>query len=124
MHIDRNEFARLVAQALRDIPDTMQKHLRDVSIDVQSHPDAQACREADIDDPRELLGFYRGTPLTERSPEDIGPVENRITIYQRNIERYCRTREEILDQIRVTVLHEVGHHFGLDEDQLADLGYD
>lgn len=78
----------------------------------------------DVDDPTELLGMYHGTPLTEREFGLDGILPDRVVIYQRNLEAMCETREEIVEQIRITVLHEVGHHFGLDEDDLAELGYD
>ena len=87
-------------------------------------PSSEDLEEMGIDDPAELLGLYHGTPLTERSVEFAGALPDRITIYQRNIERICRSRREIVEEIRTTVLHEIGHHFGLDEDDLFDVGYD
>ena len=86
-------------------------------------PDRETCAKAGIDNPRELLGLYRGTPLTERSVEHARHLPDHVTIYQRNIERCCRNKREAVEQIRRTVLHEVGHHFGLDEDDLAKMGY-
>lgn len=124
MRIGRDEFAQLVTAALREVPEALRRYVDDVTVDVEQHPDAETCREAEIDDPSELLGFYRGTPFGERGQEEVGPVWNRITIYQRNIERVCRTRDEVVEQVRVTVFHELGHHFGLDEDDLAALGFD
>ena len=77
-----------------------------------------------VDDPTELLGLYHGTPLTERSIEEGFSMPDRIVLYQRNIEDMCETKDEVIEEIRTTVLHEIGHHFGLDEDDLEELGYD
>jgi len=124
MRISNRKFAELVEEALSDIPAQLVQYLRDVTVDVESMPDPRTCHDADVDDPRSLLGLYRGTPLTSRSVEHDKHLPDRITIYQRNIERMCGTRAEIIHEIRRTVFHEVGHHFGLDEDQLTSLGYE
>ncbi len=123
MRFTTDEFIELVELALTDIPEAFAAYLRDVTIDVEPMPDRQACREAGIANPRTLLGLYRGTPLTGRSVEHNARLPDRITIYQHNIERMGRTREQIVDQVRTTVFHEIGHHFGLDEDDLDELGY-
>jgi len=123
MKLTSDEFATLVQRALADIPERFAEYLRDLTVDVEPLPDRRTCREMGIDDPEELLGLYHGTPLTERSVEQSLQLPDRITLYQRNIESVCETEEEIIDEIRLTVLHEVGHHFGLDEDDLDELGY-
>jgi len=123
MRLADDEFALLVEEALADIPPAFAKYMEDISVDVESIPDQRTCAEAGIDDPADLLGFYRGTPLTQRSIEHDCGIPDRITIYQRNLERMCRTRSQMIRQIRRTVFHEVGHHFGLDEDDLERLGY-
>ncbi|MFQ6048069.1 MAG: metallopeptidase family protein, partial [Phycisphaerae bacterium] len=66
---------------------------------------------------------YRGRPLTRRSVEHSGRLPEVVVIYQHNIERICHTAQQVIQQVRRTVLHEVGHHFGLDERQLRQLGY-
>ncbi len=123
MRLSTDEFFKLVTQALTDIPEAFAAHLREVAVDVEPTPDRLACEEAGIRNPRMLLGLYRGTPLTDRSVEHNARLPDRITIYQHNIERMCDTREQIVDQVRTTVFHEIGHHFGLDEDDLDELGY-
>jgi len=124
MRLSKRKFIELVEEALRDIPAHLLHYLSNVTVDVESVPDPRTCRDADVDDPQSLLGLYRGTPLTDRNVEQDMHLPDRITIYQRNIERMCRTRKEIVCEIRRTVFHEVGHHFGLDEDELASLGYE
>jgi predicted Zn-dependent protease with MMP-like domain len=117
------EFEMLVDQALDRIPPEFESYMEGLAVDVEPMPDEQTLRDLGLSDPRELLGFYRGTPLTSRSVEHSMRMPDSIVIYQRNIERMCRNRAQVIRQIRKTVLHEVGHHFGLDEDQLRELGY-
>ncbi len=124
MRLDEEAFADIVEEALDSIPDGFRGYLRDIAVDIEDMPDETTCEEMDIRDPRELLGLYHGTPLTERHVDQPYRYPERIVIYQRNIERMCRTRRQMIDQIRKTVLHEVGHHFGLTEKHLHDLGYD
>lgn len=124
MKLSPREFAKLVERALVDIPEPFAGYLQDVAVDVEPLPSARICREMEVDDPSELLGLYEGVPLTERSVEELTRMPDRIILYQRNIEEMCESREEIVEEIRTTVLHEVGHHFGLDEDDLEELGYE
>jgi predicted Zn-dependent protease with MMP-like domain len=123
MRLTRAEFADLVVEALADIPEPLAQYMRDVAVDIERMPDRRTCRDLGVSNPGELLGFYRGTPLTERSVQQSMRFPDHIIIYQRNIERLCRNRDEVVRQIRKTVFHEIGHHFGLDEDDLAELGY-
>lgn len=123
MKMARNAFCTLVERALADLPAEFQRRLEELSVDVQDEPDPQTIRALDLDDPGSLLGLYHGEPLTDRSVTQPEGWPDRIIIYQRNIERACRNKSEIVEQVRTTVLHELGHHFGLDEDELEELGY-
>ena len=123
MRLSTDEFEKLVAEALSDIPVALTEHMRGLVVDVERVPDRRTCRRVGIRHPQELLGLYHGIPLPERSIEHTGPTPDRVVIYQRNIERMCRGRAEMLTEIRKTVFHEVGHHFGLDEGELAALGF-
>ncbi len=100
------------------------EHLKDVAIDIEPLPDEQTCRDAGVEDPADLLGLYHGIPLTERSVTDSGELPAHIVIYQRNVEDVCETVEDVVAEVRITVLHEIGHHLGLDEKDLEALGYD
>src|SRR3972149_4345400 len=124
MRLSVEDFVGLVRDALADIPEPFAGYLNEVLVDVEAVPDPEACKEGGVDDPRDLLGLYVGTPLTERGVEHPAQLPDRIILYQRNIERICRSRREIIREIRKTVFHEVGHHFGLDEDDLAELGFE
>ena len=123
MRLSREEFEELVDRALASIPEAFAPYLDNVMIEVEDMPDARTCAQLDIDNPRHLLGLYHGVPLTDRNVEAPLRMPDRISIYQPNIERVCRTRAELVAQIRTTVLHEVGHHFGLDEDDLDEVGF-
>lgn len=123
MRLGPEEFESLVLEALGDVPEEFARHLEDVAIDIQDEPTDQQLRGLGGVRRRELLGLYQGTPLTRRSVEQLVRWPDRIVLFQRNIERACRSRSQIRRQVRKTVLHEIGHHFGMDEEHLRELGY-
>lgn len=118
----RSEFEGLVHQALGLLPARVRELLENVAIVVEDWPTREQLAEAGLDHRHDLLGLYQGVPLPER---DGGMVllPDKITLFQRPIELVCETREEVVEQVRVTVLHEVGHYLGLDEETLERLGY-
>ncbi len=124
MRLSDEEFELVVDEAIQSIPEGFHRFMEDIVVDIEDMPDEATCRHMRVRDPRSLLGVYHGTPLTQRHVEDPFRYPERIVIYKANIERMCKTRNRMIDQIRRTVLHEVGHHFGLDERQLRELGYD
>ena len=123
MHLSDEQFEDVVEEAMASIPEGFNRYLQDIAVDIEDMPDEATCRELRLRDPRGLLGLYRGTPLTQRHVEDAYRFPERIIIYQKNLERMCRSKREMVDQIQRTVLHEVGHHFGLSERQLRELGF-
>jgi len=123
MQLSEQEFEAVVEQAIRTVPEGFNRYLEDVVVDVEDMPDQATCEDVGIKDPRTLMGLYRGTPLTNRRVDAPYRYPERIVIYQRNIERVCKSKREMIVQIRKTVLHEIGHHFGLSERQLRELGY-
>ena len=123
MRLSRQAFCVLVERALAGLPPQFEQYLQELSVDVEDQPDAQTLAALELDDPRSLLGLYHGHPLTERSVHHAMRWPERIVIYQANVQRICRSRSQIIEQVRKTVLHEVGHHFGLDEEDLDELGY-
>lgn len=123
IHVSDADFDQAVQAALDTVPDEFQPYLENVLIEVQPRPTAALLREYEETD--DLLGIYVGVPLEEKGPERApSHLPDRILIFRNNLCRLCASREELVDEIRITVLHEIGHHFGLDEDRLADLGYD
>ncbi len=123
IHVSRQEFDRAVQQALDELPDEFRPYLENVVIEVRGRPDAKLMREEEV--PDDLLGLYVGVPLEEKGP-DLAPtpLPDRILIFRDNLCEMCADWDELVDEIRITVLHEIGHHFGLDEDRLEELGYD
>jgi predicted Zn-dependent protease with MMP-like domain len=123
IHISDADFDRAVADALDAIPAEFRGYLENVRIEVQPRPDPALLAEYDETD--DLLGLYVGVPLEEKGPERAGlPLPDRVVIFRNNLCAGCDSRDELVDEIRITVLHEIGHHFGLDEDRLAELGYE
>ena len=111
--MERSKFEALVAQALDGLPKTFREKLTNVAIIVEDRPPQEP-------DGGLLLGLFHGIPRTERSVFFSSPPD-RIFLYQRNIEAVCASDAEVRRQIRETLLHEVGHYFGLREDELRGL---
>ncbi|MCP4594425.1 MAG: metallopeptidase family protein [bacterium] len=123
IRLSEEEFEGLVTAALDALPEALRKYLTDVVIEIEPIPDRATARSLGMRSRRRLLGLFHGVPLTQRSVTDHARLPSRISIYRDNISRICRTRAQVVEQVRKTVLHEIGHHFGLDEDDLSDLGY-
>lgn len=132
-HMSDEEFEAVVQQALDELPERFRRALDNVGVCVQDEPDDDQLSAADegygtvSDGGRgELLGLYEGLPLTERG-DDYGAfgmdVPDVVTVFQGPHERCFATREEMVAEVKKTVIHEIGHYFGLDEDQLDRMGY-
>ena len=111
--MDRAAFERLVADALDGVPEPFASALNDVAVVVENR--------APADDP-DLYGLYMGTPLDE-PPAGAGELPPMIAVFMHPLVDDCDSDEELVDEVRITVLHELGHHLGMDEDQLDALGY-
>jgi predicted Zn-dependent protease with MMP-like domain len=98
--------------------------LRNVAIVVEERPPDWLLEELDIPPGETLYGFYHGIPLPERSVLDSGTLPDKISVYRDPLEEDFRDRGELVRQIRMTLLHEIGHYFGMDEEDLARLGYE
>jgi len=123
-HVSKARFDQLVEQALSELPESFAEHLEEVPVEVRDYPTRGQIKQAERDDRRGLLlGLYHGRPLTHRSVEDSGRMPDLIYLFQKNIEAVCESEAELVEQVRVTVLHEIGHHFGMDENDLDDAGY-
>jgi len=116
----KRRFERIVEQAVASLGEEMQRRLDNVEIVVATEPDLDQAGE-DVD---QLFGLYEGIPQTERTSSYGMTLPDKITIFQGPLERNFTSPAELYEQIRVTVLHEIAHHFGIDEDRLAELGYD
>ena len=110
-----DEFERLVEQSLDLVPESLLAMVDNVAIIVED------------DSPEEgVLGLYDGIPLTERGDYGAGGMvmPDRIFIYRKPILAICDTRDDVIDEVTITVVHEIAHHFGIDDDRLHELGWD
>jgi predicted Zn-dependent protease with MMP-like domain len=117
----RDAFERLVAEAARLIPRAFQREMQNLAVVVEDVPDAALLDEMGIEPPDTLYGLYQGTPLTERQWADGNRLPDRITIYQRPIEEDAEDDEDARDMIAETLIHEVGHYFGLSEEEIEEI---
>lgn len=120
--ISNKDFDAAVAAALASIPPEFQRHLENVVVEVHRKPDRALLEEYEAAE--DLLGLYVGVPLEDKLMDGGMPLPDRVLIFRDNLCAMCETRDELIDEIRITVLHEIGHHFGMDEDRLAELGYE
>ncbi len=112
--VSRERFEELVDQALDDIPDELTQLVRNVVVLVEDEPP---------EDEPDLLGLYDGVAMTERDGSYGLELPDRILIFRNPLLDMCESEEELVDEVRITVVHEVAHHFGIDDDRLHELGY-
>jgi predicted Zn-dependent protease with MMP-like domain len=119
--ISHKRFEELVRKALETLPGEFYERLQNVDVVVEEAPTPEQLRTSGLEEGDTLLGLYEGVPLTAR--ENYGFVlPDKITIFKRPIEEMCETPEEVVDEVRVTVMHEIAHHFGIDDHSLYDMG--
>ena len=111
INVAREQFEELVGEGLDQIPDELARLMENVVVLVEDFPPQG----------RRLLGLYHGVPLTERGHMYAGMLPDTITIYRVPILRMCQSEEEVVYQVRRTVVHEVAHHFGISDDRLHEL---
>ncbi len=111
VHVSLDRFEQLVEEALTLLPLELARLMDNVVVFVdESHPE-------------ELLGLYEGIPLTERDDYGYGELPDSVTIYRRGICAVCGDEEQVIEEVAVTVVHELAHHFGIDDDRLTELGW-
>ncbi len=108
---------------MESLPEDLLEEMENVDIQVLDHPTAEQRRSTRGPKNELLLGLYEGIPLTERGAGYGFVMPDRISIFQENIERICRTDQEIVDEVRRVVIHEIAHHFGIDDPRLDELGW-
>jgi predicted Zn-dependent protease with MMP-like domain len=120
--VTRETFRELVEEAIDTIPPKFARQIRNLAIVIEDLPSPDVLDEMDIDEPGDLLGLYHGTPLTERGPGYGNVLPDRITLFQASIEQECGNDEdEIVVAIGETLIHEIGHYFGMSEDQIMEI---
>ena len=113
------EFQELVQQALDGLPDEYAKLISNVAVVVEDEPSPDLLADLDMEEDEDLLGLYQGLPIDHESFfQTGGQLPARISIYRGPILRICRTKKEVVQEVRDTVVHEIGHHFGLDDDEM------
>jgi predicted Zn-dependent protease with MMP-like domain len=110
--VDPERFEQMVATALDGLPPEFGERMKNIAVLVEHGPG-----------PRGLLGLYQGIPLTSRTTNYAGVLPDRITIYQQAICAICNSEDEVVEQVRRTVIHEVGHYFGISDERLRELGW-
>jgi predicted Zn-dependent protease with MMP-like domain len=119
--VNRDAFERLVADALRSIPRRFRDAMHNIAVVVEDEPSAELLDEMEIEPPDTLLGLYQGTPLTERSWDFGNRLPDRILIFQGPHERDAEDEADLIVAIGETLIHEVGHYFGMSEEQIEEI---
>jgi predicted Zn-dependent protease with MMP-like domain len=122
-HVSKAKFGELVERALAELPEQFAQHLEEVPIELRDRPTPGQLKSVGLEKRELLLGLYDGVPLSERSVEQSGIRPAVIYLFQEDIEIASDNEQDLVEQVRTTVLHEIGHHFGLNEDELDELGY-
>lgn len=122
--MERERFRALVAQALDGLPEPFLSHLRNVEVVVEDEPAADLLRDLGLHPGHDtLFGLYEGVPIDERSESGVLELPDKITIFSGPLSRAFRGEKQLRREIRKTVIHEVGHFFGFDDDELEGEGY-
>jgi len=117
MRVPPEEFEALVEQALEGLPDDFADLLDNVAVMVEEEPDPEDLEAMGFEPEEEIFGLYQGVPLSQRD-SFYSALPDRVIIYRGPILRHCRDRREVIREVRDTVVHELGHHFGMEEDEM------
>ncbi len=117
----RERFRRLVSEAIDTIPLRFRREIQNIAIVVEDRPSPELLEEMEIEPPDTLFGLYQGTPLTDRRWDHGNVLPDRIAIYQEPIEDVSETEDDVVTEIGETLIHEVGHYFGLSEEELEEI---
>jgi predicted Zn-dependent protease with MMP-like domain len=116
----RENFVKVVEEALDSLPQEFRSRIRNVAVLVEDLPANQSSPQSG-QQRKLLLGLFHGVPTTKKSVFHLQTGPDHIVLYQKNIEAVCSSEAEVREQIRLTVIHELGHYFGMDENQLRDI---
>ena len=117
----RQRFQELVTEAIRLIPRRFRREMKNLAIVVEDHPSPDLLEEMEVEPPDTLYGLYQGTPLPERTWAFGNALPDRITLYKRPIEEDCDDEDEMRAVIGETLIHEVGHYFGMSEEEIEEI---
>jgi predicted Zn-dependent protease with MMP-like domain len=119
--VDRKHFESLVAEALASIPRRFRNAMQNIAIVVEDEPSPDLLDEMEIEPPDTLLGLYQGTPLTERRWDHGNTLPDRVLIFQGPHERDAGDEDDLVVAIAETLIHEIGHYFGLSEEEIEEI---
>jgi predicted Zn-dependent protease with MMP-like domain len=119
--VQRRAFDALVADALASIPREFRKAMSNLAISVEAEPSKELLAQMDIEPPDTLLGLYQGTPLTERTSQYGNTLPDRILLFQGPLERASEDEDDLVVAIGETLIHEIGHYFGLSEEAIEEI---
>jgi predicted Zn-dependent protease with MMP-like domain len=117
----RDRFERLLVEAVTLIPRRFRREMKNLALVVEDEPSTDLLDEMEIEPPDSLYGLYQGTPLPERAWSHGNNLPDKITIFQRPIEEDCEDEDEVRAVIGETLIHEVGHYFGLSEEEIEEI---
>ena len=121
MKMSYDDFADLAFEALDALPAWVHALLSNVQVVVEDAPTPEQLQSVDLPEDDALLGLYEGIPQTERTSDYGLVLPDKITIFRLPILEFCESKDEIMDEVRQTVVHELAHHFGIDDDRLIEL---
>jgi predicted Zn-dependent protease with MMP-like domain len=119
--VTRQQFEKLVAEAIELIPPRFRREMKNIAVVVEDEPGEELLEEMEIEPPDSLYGLYQGTPLPERTWGYGNTLPDRVTLFKRVIEEDCETEDDVRDCIAETLIHEVGHYFGLSEEEIEEI---
>jgi predicted Zn-dependent protease with MMP-like domain len=118
--VDETTFRRAAADAFDNLPRSIREYVENVPLLVEDFPSPELLAEENLSP--QILGIYMGVPRTEAGANDQPQDLTRVILYKKNLEKVCRDEDELVEQIQITVRHEIGHHLGLSEEDLEGLG--
>jgi predicted Zn-dependent protease with MMP-like domain len=119
--VTRQKFEKLVAEAIELIPARFRREMKNIAVVVEDEPSEELLEEMEIEPPDSLYGLYQGTPLPERTWGYGNTLPDRVTLFKDVIEEDCESEDDVRDCIAETLIHEVGHYFGLSEEEIEEI---
>ncbi|MCC6864642.1 MAG: metallopeptidase family protein [Ignavibacteria bacterium] len=121
--VSEEYFSDMMETALNCIPEPFKQKIENLAFMVEPYPSNADLNRVGLTDKYSLLGIYSGTPYTYRNTYYMNTTPDRIILFQKNIERYANNYDELMDKIKEVLIHEIGHYFGMSEDEVRAAGY-
>lgn len=123
INVSEEEFQEMMETAMETVPDDFKSKMQNIVFIAEPYPSEADLARVNMSKGGMLLGLYSGTPYTQRNTWYAGTTPDRIQLFQKNIEAICNTKDELKAKIREVVIHEIGHYFGMNEEQIRAAGY-